>query len=223
VPGKSAAHFSRQEESTIYLNMPRVPLLATVLLTTLFGCATTELTNTWKDPQYTGGPVKKVMVVGISTQSSVRRTFEDTFAEMLKANGVEVVPSHTLVPEDGPMPEDKLRAAVAQSGADAVLITRMVERQTKISVSPSAPMPPPAGVYWRGYYGYYSGAWYGYYEPATVHQYDYIVAETTLFARDNPQPVWSGTTRTMESKDIRGATEGFAKPVIGALKKEGLI
>jgi len=27
----------------------------------------------------------------------------------------------------------------------------------------------------------------------------------------------------MESKDIRAATEGFAKPVIAALKKEGLI
>ena len=37
------------------------------------------------------------------------------------------------------------------------------------------------------------------------------------------QPVWSGTTRTMQSKDIRAATEGFAKPVIAALKKEGLI
>jgi hypothetical protein len=40
---------------------------------------------------------------------------------------------------------------------------------------------------------------------------------------DHPQPVWTGTTRTMESKDIRAATEGFAKPVIAALKKEGLI
>jgi hypothetical protein len=205
------------------MSMLRVPLAGTVLLAALCGCATTELTNTWKDPQYGGGAVKKVMVVGISNQSSVRRTFEDTFAEMLKANGVEVVPSHTLVPEDGPMPEDRLRAAVAQSGADAVLITRMVERQTEVTVTPAVAMPPPTGMRMRGYYGYYSGAWVGYYEPATVHQYDYIVAETTLFAGNNPQPVWTGTTRTMESKDIRGATEGFAKPVIEALKKEGLI
>jgi hypothetical protein len=205
------------------MTMLRVPLAGTVLLAALCGCATTELTNTWKDPQYGGGAVKKVMVVGISNQSSVRRTFEDTFAEMLKANGVEVVPSHTLVPEDGPMPEDRLRAAVAQSGADAVLITRMVERKTEVTVTPAGARPPPAGMRMRGYYGYYSGAWVGYYEPATVHQYDYIVAETTLFAGNNPQPVWTGTTRTMESKDIRGATEGFAKPVIEALKKEGLI
>jgi len=198
----------------------RIPLLTTVLLAALCGCATTELTNTWKDPQYRGGPVKKIMVVGISNQASARRTFEDAFAEILKANGVEAVPSYTVVPEDGQMAEDKLRTAVEQSGADGVLITRMVERQTKTTITPAAPMPIGAR---RSYYGYYSGAWIGYYEPATVHQFEYIVAETTLFVAANPQPVWSGTTRTMESKDIRAATEGFAKPVIGALKKEGLI
>ena len=200
---------------------PRFVLPA--LCAVLSACASTTLDNAWRDPQYSGGPVTKVLVAGISNQASVRRTFEDTFAEMLRAGGVEAIPSHTLVPEDGPMPEDRLRAAVAQSGADAVLITRMVERQTEVTVTPAVAMPPPAGVRMRGYYGYYSGAWVGYYEPATVHQYDYIVAETTLFAGNNPQPVWTGTTRTMESKDIRGATEGFARPVIGALKKEGLI
>ena len=201
------------------MNMLRIPLLGIVLLTALCGCATTELTNTWKDPAYQGGSVKKIMVVGISNQASVRRTFEDTFAEILKAKGVEVVPSHTLVPEDGQMSEDKLRAAVEQSGAGAVLITRMVERQTETAVT----APPPVGAYRRTYSGYYSSAWIGYYEPVTVQQFHYVVAETTLFVGDNPQPVWTGTTRTMESKDIRAATEGFAKPVIAALKKQGLI
>ncbi len=202
------------------MNMLRIPLLETVLLAALCGCATTELTNTWKDPQYNGGPVKKIMVVGISNQASVRRTFEDTFAEILKAKGVEAVSSHTVVPEDGQMAEDKLRAAVQQTAADAVLITRMVEKQTDTAVT--AP-PPPIGAYRHTYTGYYSGAWIGYYEPVTVQQFHYFVAETTLFVAERPEPVWSGTTRTMESKDIRAATEGFAKPVIAALKKQGLI
>lgn len=198
----------------------RIPLVTTVLLAALCGCATTELTNTWKDPQYRGGPVKKIMVVGISNQASVRRTFDDTFAEILKANGVEVVPSHTVAPEDGQMAEDKLRAAIQQSGAGAVLITRMVEKQTDTTVTPAAPI----GAYRRtSLSGYYSGAWIGNYEPVAVQEFHYVVLETTLFVAEHPEPVWSGTTRNMESKDIRAATEGFAKPVIAAMKKEGLI
>ena len=199
----------------------RIPLVTTAFLAALCSCATSELTNTWKDPKYSGGPAKKIMVVGISNQASVRRTFEDTFADILKAKGVDAVPSHTLVPEDGQMTEDKLRAAVKQSGADGVLITRMVEKQTDTQVS--AP-PPPIGAYRRtSYSGYYSSAWAGYYEPVTVQEFHYVVTETTLFVAEHPEPVWSGTTRTMESNDIRAATEGFAKPMIAAMRKEGLI
>ena len=205
------------------MNTLRIALLATALAAALCGCATTKLTNSWKDPQYQAGPVKKIMVVGISTQASVRRTFEDTFARMLKADGVEAVPSHTLIPEDGQIAEERMRAAVEQAGADSVLISRMVEKKTEVLITPAEPMLPTYGMMRHGYYGYYSGAWLGYYEPATVQQYNYIVAETTLFVADSPQPVWSGTTRTVESDDIGPATEGFAKPVIAALKKEGLI
>jgi hypothetical protein len=205
---------------TIIMSTLRIPFVAAVLLTAVCGCATTELTNTWKDPQYRGGPVKKIMVVGISKQASVRRTFEDTFAETLKANGVEAVPSYTVVPEDGQMSEDKLRAAVQQSGAGAVLITRMVEKQTDTMVTSTAPV----GAYRRtSMSGYYSGAWIGYYEPVAVQEFHYVVLESTLFVAEHPEPVWSGTTRNVDSKDIRPATEGFAKPVIAALKKEGLI
>lgn len=193
------------------------------LLALLSACASTTLDNTWRDPQYSGGPVTKVLIAGISNQAGVRRTFEDTFAETLRAEGVEAIASHTVVPADGQMPEEELHAAVEQTGAGAVLITRLVERQNEISVTPAAPVPAPVGIRRRGYFGYYSSAWVGYYEPATVRQYNYIVAETTLFVGDNPQPVWTGTTRTMESKDIRAATEGFTRPVIAALKKEGLI
>ena len=195
----------------------RIPFVAAALLIALWGCATTELTNTWKDPQYHDGPVKKIMVVGISNQASVRRTFEDTLAETLKANGVEAVPSYTLVAEDGQMAEDKLRAAVQQSGAGAVLISRMVEKQTDTMVSPA-----DIGAYRRtSMSGYYNGAWIGYYEPMAVQEFHYVVLETTLFVTEHPEPVWSGTTRTEEMKDIRAATEGFAKPVVAALKKEG--
>ena len=43
------------------------------------GCASTELTNSWRAPDYTGG-ITSMVVVGVSKQASVRRVFEDEFA-----------------------------------------------------------------------------------------------------------------------------------------------
>jgi hypothetical protein len=202
--------------------MTKAGLALLVLSVLLGGCATTEVMNTWKDPQHAGTPLRKVLVVGISNQASVRRAFEDTFAKSLADAGVTAVASHTLVAKDGQIPEDVLQKAVADAGADGVLITRMVGRQTDLQVMPS-PMPPPIYGARRYYYGYYTGAWAGYYEPATVQTYRYIVAETTVFRADNAEPAWSATTRTQEPKDVAKATEGFAKVMIPALRKDGVI
>lgn len=204
--------------------MPRstINIALLVAFLALTACASTSLSNSWKNPQYTGGPIGKVLVVGISTQTSVRRIFEDTFSEALRAAGVEALASYTLIAEDGQIPEARLKAAVEQSGVQGVLITRMVGRESQISVTP-VPMPPPYYGGRRYYYGYYPSAWDGYYEPVSVQQFITLISETVLYSRDDPQPAWSGITRTAEPEDVRKATEDFAKVVIGALRKEGLI
>jgi hypothetical protein len=195
-----------------------------VAFLTLSACASTSLSDSWKNSQYAGGSIGKVLVVGISTQASVRRIFEDTFAQELGAAGVEAIASYTLIVEDGQIPQDRLEAAVEQSGVQGVLITRMLEKQIEYSEVPS-PMPPPVAVNprLRYYYGYYPYAWVGYYEPVSVRRFTTVVAETALYSRDVPQPVWLGITRSPEPNDVRKATEEFARVVIGALKKEGLI
>jgi len=199
----------------------RTHFLIAILATALAACSTTSVVNSWKDPNYTGGPVRSLLVVGVSSQASVRRIFEETFSESLKAQGVAAVPSYTLVPADGQIPEDKLKEAIAKSGAEGVLITRMVGKQTDISTMPV--MAPPAVGMRRSYYGYYSNAWVGYYEPMSVQTYSYVIAETTLFRVDGTEPVWSGTTETLEPTDVRKSTQGFAEQMIKTLKKEGVI
>ncbi|HUU72215.1 MAG TPA: hypothetical protein VMW70_06300 [Burkholderiales bacterium] len=184
------------------------------------GCASTTLTNSWRAPDYST-PVSSLVVVGVSKQASVRRVFEDEFSAQLRAKGVRAVPSYTLVPEDGPIGEDDLRSAVESSGADAVIITRLVKIENKVAVS--QPGPPIAARYDPYYYGYYSRAWVGYYEPPIVQQYDIVIAETTVFVNERAEPVWSGTTETFAPVDLKKETAGFAKVVIEALAKEKLI
>ncbi|HEX7811669.1 MAG TPA: hypothetical protein VF460_07150 [Burkholderiales bacterium] len=188
----------------------------------LYACASTTLDNSWRDPKYSGGPVTKVLVTGISNQASVRRAFEETFAQALTQAGVKAVTSHSLIPQDGQIEEDILKNAVEQAGADGVLITRMVGRQTDIAMTPTPVAPSAYGM--RGHYTqFYATSWNGYYEPTVVQQFNYVLTETTLFRSDAPEPVWSGTARTLDPTDVRKATADFAKVVIAALKKEGLI
>jgi hypothetical protein len=190
------------------------------LIVLLAGCASTELTNSWRDPEYSGH-LTSLVVVGVSKQAAIRRIFEDAFAAQLRSKGIRAVPSYTLIPQDGPIEETRLRAAVESTDTDGVIITRLVDVRSKVTVMyPGSPVAPFYAPY---YYGYYSSAWAGYYEPPVVQQYDIVTSETTVFARGRAQPVWSGTTETFAPGDLAKETVDFAKVVIKNLEQRGLI
>ena len=184
----------------------------------LVACAATQLTNSWTSPDYKGPPLKKVLVVGVSKQPALRRTFEDQFVKELKAVGVDAIPSYTFIPDDGPAEEARVNQAVKDAGADGVLITRLVRVDVNTQVTPV--YPSTMGM---GYYGGYAGAYGGYYDPGMVTQTDTIVLETNLYGVDETHLLWSGTTQTFAPTSLDQEMPGFAKIIIGALQKHKLI
>jgi hypothetical protein len=187
-----------------------------LLAVLLGGCASTSLVNQWKSADYTGGPIRKVMVVGVNAQPSVRRSFEDEFAAKLNAAGVEAIPSYTVIREDGKVDQAVLESAVQKAGADGVLIARLVKREQETQVTAGSYGP-------TGVYGGYSSAWMGSYEMPTVHQYDVVTIETSLYSTQQSKLVWSGTTETFAPTDVRKETARYADAIIGALRKQGVI
>ena len=194
------------------------PLLIISALT-LPGCSSTELINQWSNPAYTSASFKRILIIGVARQSSIRRSFEDTFVAQLKANGVDAVPGYAYIQEDGQVGEERLKQAVALAGADAVIITRLVKREQKTVVTPGYLQPAP-GV---GLYNWYSVGWSGYYEPPSVYQYEVYTSETSLYDMVRNQVVWSGTAQTAAPGNIDKEITSYAEIMVNALKQKNLI
>jgi len=193
--------------------------LAVLVLTLVFaGCASTRVVHQWINPDVSSPPrFKKFMVIAISKQPGVRRSFEDEFVARLKATGVDGVPGYRFIPEDGPVEESRLGEAVGQAGADATLVTRFVRVEQKYQVSPYYYPPAPGFGFYRGY----TAAWYGYYEPP-VYPYEVYISETSLYDTAKNALIWSGTVETTPagiSKDIAR----YVEAVIEALQKNNLL
>src|SRR5881409_513469 len=193
----------------------RLVVFALVLVAA--GCASTRVVHEWSNSDYPSAHFKRILVIGISKQPGIRRSFEDEFVAKLKANGVDAVPSYRFITEDGPVEEPRLREAVGQAGADASLVTRFVRVEQKYQVSPGY-YPPGLGF---GFYRGYTNAWFGYYEPQ-VYPYDVYISETSLYDTAKNELIWSGTVETMPegiSKDIAR----YVETVIEALQKKNLL
>jgi hypothetical protein len=195
--------------------------LALAVCLALAACASTSLVNQWKNPAHAGAPLRKVLVVGVTTQPSVRGVFEDEFSAQLKKAGVAAVPSYTVIVEAGRADQPTLEKAVQEVAADGVLVTRLIRREQRTEMQPGYYYPYPApGL---GFYGWYSSAWVGYYEPPVMYQYDIVTAETSVYSPGEAQVVWSGITETFAPQDVKKETTGFARIIIDALKKQGVI
>ena len=178
----------------------------------LASCASTTLQSTWRDPSYTGGPYKRVFVVGLSARDgTARRVLEDVMVAKLRAGGVDAVPGWQYL-ADAPMDEAAFSAAVAKTGADAMLMVRLLGVETQTTVWP--PMGPRIG-----WYGMYSG-WYAYPDVTTSQ---IAVVETTLFDAKSRRVVWSGTSETLNPTSVQRDAPAFADVVLGALRKDGLL
>jgi hypothetical protein len=187
----------------------------------LHGCASTTIVNQWENTADRGPACRKMLVVGVTRNASVRRIFEDEVVKAALARGVVPVPSYTLIPEDGPVADARLAEAVQRAGVDCVLTTRVVQVQTQLDVIP----PPGAG--WGppwGFYGWYGGAWgplYAY--PPQVVARDVVYAEVRLFRTGPDTLAWAATTQTFAPTDARKESAAFAQLVITQLAERKLI
>ncbi len=179
----------------------------------LASCASTTLQSTWMDPGYRGGQSKRIFVVGSSAGDvTTRRVLEDVVVAKLKAGGVEALPGWRFLANDGPADEATFAAAVAKSGADAMLMVRLLRVETQTTVWP--PMGPRFG-----WYGFYSG-WYAY---PDVTQSQIVVIETTLFDVRSQRIVWSATSETLNPSSVHKDAPPFADVILAALRKDSVL
>lgn len=197
-----------------------VALALLIAVASINGCATKRLVSQWSNPAYGAPSFARVLVIGVTDQTSIRRNFEDRLTAELKKAGVSAVPSYRHIPEDGKVAEPRLKEAVKKTDADGVIISRLLRTEQRTEVTPGYYDPYPG----PGLYGWYSSAWYrAYYTPPRVYSYPVYFSETTLHDVEKNEVIWSGTIRTVDPENADEAIDDYVQTVIEALKQQSII
>ena len=190
--------------------------MALCLALVLVSCGgRTRLTETWKDPKFKSGPVSKILVIGVTENERVRRVFEKKFVKALRAAGAEAYSSYTVLHIAGELKKEDVLAAVKKVGADAVLITSLVNvDQTEVFYR-----PPPVG-----YYDAY-GLLYGISsrENAMVGFDVNVVMNTSLYDARTEKLIWSTLAETKKARSKKELLEQLISAVVKKLRREKLL
>jgi hypothetical protein len=189
----------------------------------LAGCASTGMVHTWRDPEYAGGPMKKVLILGVAGSDTNRRVFEDRFRGELSKLGVEGISSYSVLPGNQ-LDEEAIKSKVRELGVDGLVVSRVIDKKTVETIYPPTTTYMGGSPYWPsyygGYYGYYSAAYSVYTDPGYVMTTDYVYVETNLYDARTGKLAWTGISETaMEPGRSDELIDGVVRVLIGEIHK----
>jgi hypothetical protein len=97
----------------------------------------TSASGDWREPQTTNAPYDHVLVVGVTPSSRVRRSFEHQLSDAISTGSTKASAS-VFVASDiraRDLSAETVKAMVEKSGADAVLVTRLLARTVTAGIS----------------------------------------------------------------------------------------
>ncbi len=192
-------------------------IVATIMGT---GCASTVIISDWHENLYNGPAVGNFLVIGLSETPNRRRFFETTFSEQLKLAGLNANPGFRIIPDDTIRSEKAaIEATIANTSADAILTTRLVDISREQSY-----VPPSYHYAYGGFYDYY-------YHPA--HRMSFhpgytvtnttVILETNIYSAATRELLWTGSTRSFNPSSAEKIVQELAGIIVEKLRKLGFV
>jgi hypothetical protein len=188
------------------------------------------MVTSWAAPGAGKEGVKKVLVLGISQDTSIRRTYEDKFAARLKSRGYEALPGYTWVPDASQLDQAALTSRIKAEGVTHVLVTRLVGKKTVTTEVPTTVTTVGYAPYGPGYYGSWGTYWsVGYgsvVSPGYTTVNDVVTLETNFYdaSKEKDALVWSGQSETwMDTGSGASRIDSVIDTVVMEMRAKGLI
>lgn len=203
------------------------------LLFSTSSCTTTKSVATWKDPAYNGGPLKKIVVIGVFKNLSSRKEFEEKIARKISENsGVEAVPSLRFLTPGVKYEHKNMEKVFSEKGFDGILIvrTKSVNNLSTYVPGGNSLVRNVQRINYPSYHNYYLVTWKTVREPAYFDEAYVVSTESSLFLNSNDKMIWTMEKSTKEKYRAedgittpKGESSVIAELILNNLKSEKLL
>lgn len=203
-------------------------VLSVVLLAlTAAGGKPIKLVTSWFNPKYEGQRFHKILVIGVAQDPKVRADFEDEMAAQMERPGTQTIPgNHILLrPDPGAKPDlDYLRAQIGSNHIDAVVVSRLLKVDKKVTYIPSSTYVAPFPYYYS-FYGYLGAVYPVVYDPGYTREDTTVRIESNVYATSKPDGdlVWTCVSDLFNPKSAKKVADGLVKEVPKQMEKDGLL
>ena len=186
-----------------------------------------KMITSWFNPNYEGHTFHKILVIGVAQNLEVRADFEDNMAAQIARPGVETIPGNVILLRPDPdvkLDLDYLRGQIRDNHIDAVVVSRLLKVEKKVTYIPSSTYIAPYPYYYS-FYGYLGAVYPTVYDPGYTREDTTVSVETNVYAAGKPDGdlVWNGVSKSFNPKSAKKIADGLVKEVPKQMENDGLL
>ena len=174
-------------------------LVAAALAALLGGCASTQITSAWKDPDLARLPFRKVLVVFQHSDAELRMRLERSMAAEIP----NPVPAHAIFSDAEVRDTEAVKGRVRAEGFDSAVIMRIVGVDREVSYVPGRLYAVPG--FYHGFYGYWGYGWRTVYDPGYMRSDRVVTISTNVYGVAEDKLVWASQSETFNPSSLRNA------------------
>ncbi len=180
-------------------------------------CATTTITDTWKDKAYQEN-AQNIVVIMVARTEHLRNMFEGRFVAELKARGNNAIQSHKIVTFEQLPDKELVKSKIKSTEADTVLISRLVDSKTIEAYQPGHIHGVPIGhSLWGTYYKIV------YFDYGYTGDTDVAYIETNLYDVKTEKLIWSARSKTERTEGEQQLINKFIDIIVNKLSSDKII
>jgi hypothetical protein len=186
-----------------------------------------KMITSWFNPNYEGHTFHKILVIGVAQNLEVRADFEDNMAARIARPGVETIPGNLILLRPDPdvkLDLDYLRGQIHDNHIDAVVVSRLLKVEKKVTYIPSSTYIAPYPYYYS-FYGYLGAVYPTIHDPGYTREDTTVSVETNVYATDKPDGdlVWNGVSKSFNPKSAKKIADGLVREVPKQMENDGLL
>ena len=200
-----------------------------VVVSFLMGCSSTELVDSWKNPEIVIFDASKVLVVGMTSNLKGQEDFETKMKRQFTKRGVEAMRSIDLFDvgfTDSERSEEELddvEQSLLDKDFDAILFTKILGSEDKQTFRKNmADLDSYYGTFKEDYISHQDI----YYDENYYDEYKVYRAETSLYCicvGKERQLIWRGIIDITDPSNIKNTVDDYVKLLVFALEEQDLI
>jgi len=184
--------------------------------------ASTRVAKTYSDDAYANLSFSNFLVIGVAGNYNSRAQFERTVASGLRAEGASASAYYSVVQGNEPISRDAVLGAVQAGNFDAVLVTRVLDRQTDVDVK-SGSAGAKATTIGGSAINFFRYNYEELNEPQSISLNTTVVLTTELFSSADEKMIWAIESSSTDDAVVAVLIDNVAASIVSSLRRDGLI